>query len=47
MLKSRKMKVAGHVERVGKKRNACMFWVGRPERKRRFRKPYVDGRLIL
>jgi len=36
MLKSRKVKLAGHVERVGKKRNACRVWVGRSEKKKTF-----------
>jgi hypothetical protein len=33
MLKSRRIKLAGHVEHVGQKRNACRVWVGRPEKK--------------
>jgi hypothetical protein len=36
MLKSRKTKLAGHVEHVEKKRNACRVWVGRPEKKKTF-----------
>jgi hypothetical protein len=46
-LKSKKIKLEGDVERVGKKRNACRVWVGRSENKKSFRKPYVDLRLIL
>jgi hypothetical protein len=33
MMKSRKMRWAGHVARVGEKRNAFRIFVGKPERK--------------
>jgi hypothetical protein len=34
MMKSRRMRWAGHVERMGKKRNAFRILVGKPEGKR-------------
>jgi hypothetical protein len=33
-IKSRRMKWAGHVARMGEKRTACRILVGRPEGKR-------------
>jgi hypothetical protein len=33
MIKSRKMRWAGHVTRMGEKRNACRILVGKPEGK--------------
>jgi hypothetical protein len=38
VLKSRKKKLAGHVEYVGRNRYACRVWVGRPEKKNTFYK---------
>jgi hypothetical protein len=34
MIKSRRMRWAGHVARIGEKRNACRILVGKPEGKR-------------
>jgi hypothetical protein len=34
MIKSRRMRWAGHEVRMGAKRNACRIWVGKPEGKR-------------
>jgi hypothetical protein len=34
MTKSRRIRWAGHVARIGTKRNACRILVGKPERKR-------------
>jgi hypothetical protein len=34
MIKSRRMRWAGHVARIGKKRNAYMLLVGKPKGKR-------------
>jgi hypothetical protein len=34
MIKSRRMRWAGHVARVGEKRNACRALEGKPEEKR-------------
>jgi hypothetical protein len=46
MIKSRRMKCAGYVARMGKKRNAYRLLVGKPERKRslgRRRRMWVDN----
>jgi hypothetical protein len=46
MIKSRRMKWAGHVARMGEKRNACMILVGKPEGNRplgRPRRRWVDN----
>jgi hypothetical protein len=46
MIKSRRMKWAGHVARMGEKRNACRILVGKPEGKRplgRSRHRWVDN----
>jgi hypothetical protein len=45
MIKSRRMRWAGHVARMGEKRNACTLLVGNPEGKRplgRPRRRWVD-----
>jgi len=39
VMKSRRMRWAGHVARVGVKRNACRVLVGKPEGKRRSGRP--------
>jgi hypothetical protein len=46
MIKSRRMRWAGHVARMGEKRNAYRILVGKPERKRPLGKPrrrWVDN----
>jgi hypothetical protein len=46
MIKSRKMRWAGHVARMGEKRNACRILVGKPEGKRPLEGPrlrWVDN----
>jgi hypothetical protein len=46
MIKSRRMRWAGHVARMGEKRNACRILVGKPEGKRplgRTRRRWVDN----
>jgi hypothetical protein len=46
MIKSRRMRWAGHVARMGKKRNAYRILVGKPEEKRplgRSRRRWVDN----
>jgi hypothetical protein len=46
MMKSRRMRWAGHVERMGEKRNAYRILVGKPEGKRplgRPRRRWVDN----
>jgi hypothetical protein len=39
IMKSRRMRWAGHVARMGEKRNACRLLVGKPEGKRPLGKP--------
>jgi hypothetical protein len=39
MIKSRRMRWAGHVARIGEKRNACRILVGNPEEKRPMGRP--------
>jgi hypothetical protein len=39
MIKSRRIKWAGHVARMGEKRNACRILVGKPEGKRPLGRP--------
>jgi hypothetical protein len=39
MIKSRKMRCAGHVARMGEKRNAYRILVGKPEGKRPLGRP--------
>jgi hypothetical protein len=49
MIKSRKMRWAEHVARMGEKRNVCRLLVGKPERKRTTRKTrhrWVDNNKI-
>jgi hypothetical protein len=46
MIKSRRMRWAGHVARMGEKRNANRILVGKPEGKRplgRLRRRWVDN----
>jgi hypothetical protein len=39
IIKSRRMRWAGHVARMGEKRNACRLFVGKPEGKRPLGRP--------
>jgi hypothetical protein len=39
IIKSRRMRWAGHVERMGEKRNVCRLLVGKPEGKRPLGRP--------
>jgi hypothetical protein len=46
IIKARRMRCAGHVARMGEKRNACRLFVGKPEGKRPLGKPrrrWVDN----
>jgi hypothetical protein len=46
IIKSRRMRWAGHVARMGEKRNMCRLLVGKPEGKRRLGRPirrWVDN----
>ena len=47
MIKSRRMRWAGHVARMGKKRGVYRILVGKTEGKRHLGDPGVDGRIIL
>jgi hypothetical protein len=47
VIKSRRMRWAGHVARMGKGRGAYRILVGRPEGRRPLEVPGVDGRIIL
>jgi hypothetical protein len=47
MIKSRRMRWAGHVARMGERRGACMILVGEPEERDRLEDPDIDGRIIL
>jgi hypothetical protein len=42
MIKSRKMRCAGHVARIEEKRNACRILVGKPEGKRPLGRPRIN-----
>jgi hypothetical protein len=39
IIKSRRIRLAGHVARIGEKRNACTLLVGKPKGKRPLRRP--------
>jgi hypothetical protein len=39
MIKSGRMRWAGHVTQMGKKKDACRIWVGKPEGKRPLGRP--------
>jgi hypothetical protein len=46
IIKSRRMRFAGHVARMGEKRHSCRTMVGKPERNRRLGRPrcrWVDN----
>jgi hypothetical protein len=47
MIKSRRIRWAGHVARMGEKRNAYRKLVGKPERKRPLGRPRRSGWTIL
>jgi hypothetical protein len=47
VIKLRKLRWAGHVTRVGKRRDAYRALVGKPERRNHLEDPGVDGRIIL
>jgi hypothetical protein len=47
VIKSRRMKCAGHVECTGERRRVHMVVVRKPQGKRRLGRPGVDGRIIL
>jgi hypothetical protein len=47
MIKQRMMRRAGHVARIGEKRNAYRILVAKPEGKRPLEDHDVGGRIIL
>jgi hypothetical protein len=47
VVKSRRMRWAGHVARMGEDRGVHRVLVGKPERKRPLGRQDVDGRIIL
>jgi hypothetical protein len=47
MIKSRRMRRAGHVARRGEKRNAYRILMGKPEEKDNWEEQDVGGRTIL
>jgi hypothetical protein len=47
VIKSRRMRLAGHVARMGEGRGAYRILVGRPEGRNHLEDPGVDGRIIL
>jgi hypothetical protein len=47
VVKSRRMRWAGHVARMGGDRGVHRVLVGKPEGKRPLGRPNVDGRIIL
>jgi hypothetical protein len=47
VIKSRRMRWAGHVARMGEGRGAYRILVGRTEGRRPFERPGIDGRIIL
>jgi hypothetical protein len=47
VVKSRRMRWAGHVTRMGEERGVHWVLVGKPEGKRPLGRPRLDGRIIL
>jgi hypothetical protein len=47
VMKSRRMRWAGHVSRTGEGRAVYRILVGKPEGKRPLGNPGIDGRIIL
>jgi hypothetical protein len=47
VIKSRRMRWVGHVARMGEGRGVYMGLMGKPEGKRQWGDPGVDGRMIL
>ena len=47
VIKSRRMRWAGHVARMGERRGVYRFLVGKPEGKYQLEDPGIDGRIIL
>jgi hypothetical protein len=47
MIKSRRLRWAGHVARMGERRGAYRVLVGKPEGRNHLKDPGVDGKIIL
>jgi hypothetical protein len=47
VIKSRRMRWAGHVARMGESTGVCRVLVGKPEGKSHLEDPGIDGRIIL
>ena len=47
LIKSRRMRWAGHVTRIGKRRGVYRVLVGKPEGKSHLEDTGIDGRIIL
>jgi hypothetical protein len=47
MIKSRRMRLAGHVERMGKRVAYTGFWLGNLKKRDHLGDPGVDGNIIL
>jgi hypothetical protein len=47
IIKSRRMRLAGHIVQMGEKRNACRILVGKPEEKGHWEDQDVGGWTIL
>ena len=47
VIKLRRMRWAGHVAHIGEKRGVCRVLVWKPEGKRPFGRPSIDGRILL
>jgi hypothetical protein len=47
VIKSRRLRWAGHVARMGERRGAYRALLGKPEERRPLEDPGVDGRIIL
>jgi len=47
VIKSRRMRWAGHVARIGERMRACRVLVGKPEGKDHLEIQDLDGRIIL
>jgi hypothetical protein len=47
MIKSRRMRLAGHVERMARRVAYTGFWLGNLKKREHLGDPGVDGRIIL
>jgi hypothetical protein len=46
-MKSRRIRLVGHVARMGERRGVFMVLVGKPEERDHLENPGIDGRIIL